>query len=169
MATDKKKKRTGPIIKGQILTVRLVRQGRAAYAPGFSRAADVYARMAPYFRKLTVEEFWVVLCNIKNQITGTHQLEKSDSDVIGSVKVSQGTLDASLVHPRDVFKAAVVGNAASVLCVHNHPSGDPEPSPEDVALTRRLAEAGQLMGIPVLDHIVIGAKGFVSLAERGVV
>jgi DNA repair protein RadC len=82
--------------------------------------------------------------------------------------VSVGCLTASLVHPREVFQEAVVSRAASLVLFHNHPSGDPEPSAEDLALTRRLAAAGSLMGIEVLDHLVLGAGRFVSLRERGV-
>jgi DNA repair protein RadC len=82
--------------------------------------------------------------------------------------VSVGCLTASLVHPREVFQEAIVARAASIVLFHNHPSGDPEPSPEDVALTRRLVAAGSLMGIEVLDHVVLGAGRFVSLKQRGV-
>jgi DNA repair protein RadC len=82
--------------------------------------------------------------------------------------VSVGCLTASLVHPREVFQEAVVSRAASLVLFHNHPSGDPEPSAEDLSLTRRLAAAGSLMGIEVLDHVVLGAGRFVSLKERGV-
>ncbi len=78
-----------------------------------------------------------------------------------------GTLNASLVHPREVFRAAMKCSSASLICVHNHPSGDPTPSPEDIALTRRLHEAGELVGIDVLDHLVIGDNRFISLKEQG--
>ncbi|HVO11245.1 MAG TPA: DNA repair protein RadC [Vicinamibacteria bacterium] len=81
--------------------------------------------------------------------------------------ISVGSLTASLVHPREVFQEAVVSRAAALVLFHNHPSGDPEPSPEDLALTRRLAAAGSLMGIEVLDHLVLGAGRFVSLKQRG--
>ena len=82
--------------------------------------------------------------------------------------VSVGCLTASLVHPREVFQEAVVSRAAALVLFHNHPSGDPEPSAEDLALTRRLAAAGSLMGIEVLDHLVLGAGRYVSLKDRGV-
>jgi DNA repair protein RadC len=81
--------------------------------------------------------------------------------------VSVGCLTASLVHPREVFQEAVVSRAAALVLFHNHPSGDPEPSAEDLALTRRLVSAGELMGIEVLDHVVLGAGRFVSLQQRG--
>lgn len=83
------------------------------------------------------------------------------------VIVSIGTLNASLVSPREVFRIAVLYSAASLVLVHNHPSGDPEPSDEDLALTRRLANGGELLGIEVLDHVVIGSQGIVSLRARG--
>jgi DNA repair protein RadC len=80
--------------------------------------------------------------------------------------VSVGSLNASIVHPREVFKAAVMASAAAVVLVHNHPSGDPEPSEEDLAITKRLVEAGELLGISVLDHIVVAARGLTSLRAR---
>ena len=86
---------------------------------------------------------------------------------IGVHTVSVGCLTASLVHPREVFQEAVVSRAAALVLFHNHPSGDPEPSAEDLALTRRLAAAGTLMGIEVLDHLVLGAGRYVSLKDRG--
>lgn len=82
--------------------------------------------------------------------------------------VSVGCLTSSLVHPREVFREALDARAAAVVAFHNHPSGDPEPSAEDLALTRRLAAAGSLMGVELLDHVVLGAGRFVSLKQRGV-
>ncbi len=87
--------------------------------------------------------------------------------VIAYHEVSRGTLDATLVHPREVFKAALLANAAAIVLAHNHPSGDPAPSPDDMALTRRLVDAGKLIGVDVLDHIVIGDGRYVSFRERG--
>lgn len=80
--------------------------------------------------------------------------------------VSVGSLNASVVHPRELFKGAILANAASVVLVHNHPSGDPEPSGADLALTRRLTKAGDVLGIEVLDHVVFGGDACVSLRER---
>ena len=82
-------------------------------------------------------------------------------------RVARGTLDASLVHPREVFRAAITEAAASVIVIHNHPSGDPTPSPEDRAVTRQLVDAGRLVGIEVLDHVVVGEGRYVSFAEAG--
>jgi len=101
------------------------------------------------------EVFVVLLVDVKNRLVFTHL-------------VTKGTLDASLVHPRDVFRRAIQESSAAIILAHNHPSGDPEPSAEDVALTRRLADAGDLIGIPILDHVVVGRDGYVSMAERGV-
>ena len=79
--------------------------------------------------------------------------------------VSVGSLNASLVHPRELFKAAILNNAASVILAHNHPSGDTTPSREDIELTRRMVQAGEIMGIEVLDHIIVGPEGFLSMKE----
>jgi len=91
------------------------------------------------------------------------------NNVIGISEVSVGSLNASIVHPRECFKEAIRRNANAIILLHNHPSGDPTPSKEDVAITRRLAEGGRLLGIEVLDHIIIGDKRFISLKEQGVV
>lgn len=98
------------------------------------------------------EEFHIVCLDTKNQVIDTHQ-------------ISVGTLDASLVHPREVFRPAIKDSAASVILAHNHPSGDPTPSAEDRAVTRRLENAGRTLGIAVLDHVVLGAFCSVSIRE----
>ncbi|MHA6485153.1 RadC family protein [Paenibacillus sp. strain BS8-2] len=105
-------------------------------------------------RYLDKEHFVCLFLNTKNGIIARETL-------------SVGTLNASLVHPREVFRAAIKRNSASVICAHNHPSGDPTPSPEDITLTDRLVEAGKLVGIEVLDHIIIGDGKFMSLKELG--
>ncbi len=81
--------------------------------------------------------------------------------------VSVGSLNCSVVHPRETFKGALLANAAAVILAHNHPSGSPEPSPEDVKVTKRLVEAGDILGVQILDHMVFGDTGFVSFKERG--
>jgi DNA repair protein RadC len=101
------------------------------------------------------EVFGVLILNTKHKIVAVHE-------------VSRGTLNASMVHPREVFKPAVLHNAASIICFHNHPSGDPEPSRDDVEVTNRLVEAGKIMGIGILDHIIVGDDRYTSLKERGV-
>ena len=116
--------------------------------------ADVFRRMGPRLRDLPQEEFHALLLNTRHK-------------VIREVAITRGILDASLIHPREVFRVAVVEGAAGVILVHNHPSGDPTPSPEDRAVTRQLADAGRSLGIPVLDHIVIGDGEWRSLGGEG--
>jgi DNA repair protein RadC len=82
------------------------------------------------------------------------------------VLISRGSLNASIVHPREVFRPAILASAASIILVHNHPSGDPDPSEEDLSITRRLVQVGELVGIGVLDHVVIAKRGSVSLRAR---
>lgn len=88
-------------------------------------------------------------------------------NIIGFNEVSKGDLTSSPVHPREVFKAAIIQNAGSICCLHNHPSGDSAPSEADVQTTNRLAEAGLLLGIPLIDHIIVGDDEYVSLKEQG--
>jgi DNA repair protein RadC len=89
------------------------------------------------------------------------------NEIVSYETVAIGTISAAMVHPREVFKAAILANAAAVVLVHNHPSGNPEPSTEDRALTERIKRAGELLGIPVLDHVIVTPDDFVSLAARG--
>ncbi|SMG58092.1 RadC family protein [Paenibacillus aquistagni] len=118
------------------------------------RPQDAAMLVMESMRYYKQEHFVCLFLNIKNK-------------VLAQETISIGTLDASLVHPREVFRAAIRHGCASVICIHNHPSGDPTPSHEDIAITRRLMEAGELVGIEVLDHIVIGDKRYVSLKEQG--
>lgn len=115
---------------------------------------DIYRRLGPVLRDRRQEEFWVVYLDTQNRILNERRL-------------TVGLLNSSLVHPREVFAPAIARSAASLILAHNHPSGDPEPSPEDVDVTLQLVESGRLLGIPVRDHIVIGDGTFVSLLERG--
>ncbi len=115
---------------------------------------DVSTLLMEDLRYLQQEHFVVLFLNTKNRVVGQETL-------------SVGSLNAAIVHPREVFRAAVKRSAASIICVHNHPSGDPTPSFEDIQLTNRLTEAGHIIGIEVLDHIIIGDRRFVSMKERG--
>jgi DNA repair protein RadC len=87
--------------------------------------------------------------------------------VIGIETVSVGSLNASIVHPREVFQPAVAQSAASLILAHNHPSGNPDPSDDDLALTRRLVQVGDLLGIPIVDHLIVAGGGFLSLKQQG--
>jgi DNA repair protein RadC len=114
---------------------------------------DVVALVGKKLRKEAREHFLVLLLNAR------HEVEAIET-------VSIGSLNASIVHPREVFKPAVTTSAASILLVHNHPSGDPEPSEEDLTITRRLVQCGELLGIAVLDHVIIAQRGVVSFKSR---
>ncbi len=105
-------------------------------------------------RFLSQEHFVCLYLNTKNQ-------------VLHKQTIFIGSLNASIVHPREVFKEAFRRSAASIICVHNHPSGDPTPSREDIEVTKRLVECGRIIGIDVLDHLIIGEKKFISLKEKG--
>ena len=115
---------------------------------------DVFRLLGPHLRDLPHEEFHALL------LTSQHA-------VIRDVLITRGILDASLIHPRELFREAIAENAASIILVHNHPSGDPTPSVEDRSVTRQLAAAGRTVGIPVVDHVVIGAGRYRSLGEDG--
>jgi DNA repair protein RadC len=148
----------GPALAARIsaaleLGRRLAREG-ALERGRISGPVDVYERCAPALRDLPQEEFRVLLLNTQHA-------------VVRELVITRGTLDTSLVHPREVFRAAIAESAAAVILVHNHPSGDPAPSPEDRVVTRQLTGAGQLLGIPVLDHIVIGDGRYASFVELG--
>ncbi len=119
-----------------------------------SAPADVAAYYGPLMRDLKREVFKVVLLNTANV-------------VLGDYTISEGGLAASIVEPRAVFQQAILDNAAAIICLHNHPSGNPEPSREDIRITRQLVEAGKLLGVPVHDHLIIAGTRYTSLAERG--
>jgi DNA repair protein RadC len=116
--------------------------------------ADVHRYYATRLRDLPVEEFHVLALG-------------SQSQILADVLVTRGILNSSLVHPREVFRAAIAEAAAGIIVVHNHPSGDPTPSADDRSVTRQLVDAGRLLDVPVYDHVVIGGGRFVSFAEAG--
>lgn len=115
---------------------------------------DVAAYLMTDMSSLNQEHFVALFLNVKNE-------------VIHKETIFIGSLNSSIVHPRDIFREAVKRSAASIICAHNHPSGNPSPSPEDIDVTKRLIEAGLLMGIELLDHVIIGNHQFISLKEKG--
>ena len=138
-----------------IFEVKLVRDGSLVSDRKVIRTPeDAHLILQGYFANLPHEEFVALLLNVKNF-------------VIALSSVSVGTLSASLVHPRELFQRAILGNAASIIIGHNHPSGDPTPSPEDLELTQRLLDAGKLLDIAILDHIIVGDGCFAILKEKG--
>ncbi|MEP6571174.1 MAG: DNA repair protein RadC [Gemmatimonadota bacterium] len=135
------------------LATRLVREAR----PSMDRIRepeDVWRLVSPRLRDLQVEEFHLLALD-------------SQSQVLRDVLVTRGLLNSSLVHPREVFRAAISEAAAGIIVVHNHPSGDPTPSAEDRAVTRQLVEAGRLLDLPVYDHVIIAGDRFLSFATAG--
>ena len=110
--------------------------------------------LLPQYGNRPVEQFGVLLLDTKHRVLRT-------------LVLSVGTLDASIVHPREVFGAAAAAGAAALVLFHNHPSGDPKPSPDDVVLTRRLVAAGELMGIEVIDHVILADVRYYSFKEEG--
>lgn len=121
---------------------------------GINGPADVARVLLPLLRDRPQEVFIVLILDSKNGIKLT-------------VEISRGTLNASLVHPREVFKCAIDHCAAAIIVAHNHPSGNCEPSREDIEITRQLAEAGKIVGIPLHDHVILAGNGYSSMAERG--
>ena len=132
---------------------RLAGEDRPA-APRIREPEDVARLFQPRLRDLQVEEFHLLALD-------------SQSQVLRQVLVTRGLLNSSLVHPREVFRAAIAEAAAGIIVVHNHPSGDPTPSTEDRTITRQLAEAGRLLDLPLYDHVVIAGDRFVSFAAAG--
>jgi len=115
---------------------------------------DIAAIFVPKLSHLKKEVFKVVLLDSANQ-------------VLKDVTISSGTLNSSVVHPREVFKAAIDESAASLILLHNHPSGNPDPSEQDIQVTRQLVKAGEIVGISVLDHIIVASGDFTSFVDRG--
>jgi DNA repair protein RadC len=133
---------------------RRLASGRLQAGAPIRTPEDVHRHFHPSLRHLAQERFLVLL------LDGRHRLMRHEV-------VSQGTLTASLVHPREVFRPALRHAAAALVLVHNHPSGDPTPSAEDREVTTRLARAGEILGIRVLDHVVVAERGYCSLREEG--
>jgi DNA repair protein RadC len=135
------------------LTRRATEQRVARHAP-LRTSAEVYGHCGSRLAGLRKEQFHVLLLDGKNRL-------------LKDVRISEGSLTASLVHPREVFVPVIEESAAAIILVHNHPSGDPTPSAEDIAITQRLRQVGELMGVAVLDHVVIGDGRYVSFADEG--
>ncbi len=141
-----------------IAAFELGRRTAAESAPGRHRIGgpdDVVRHYGPLLRDLQQEVFRVLLLDSANHL-------------VRDVVISTGILNCSLVHPREVFRPAILEPAAGIILLHNHPSGNPEPSPEDQQVTRQLAETGKIMGIPVHDHIIVAREKYCSFAERGI-
>src|SRR5215467_2243698 len=136
-----------------IYRVTLVREGKMpTYESRIRSSANVYSVLQEFLADTDREHFVILMLDQKNQVIGIHT-------------VSIGSLTASVVHPRETFKAAILANAAAIICGHQHLSGCPQPSNEDRAITQRLVESGKLLGINVLDHVIVGDGRYFSFAD----
>jgi DNA repair protein RadC len=132
---------------------RLMKEPRSR-RPSFSSGGEVFSHFHPLFRNLRKEVFYCLLLDVKNRLIREH-------------RVSEGTLTSAPIHPREAFREAIRECAAAVIFVHNHPSGDPSPSREDIAITEKLESAGEAVGIRVLDHVIVGDGEYASMLEKG--
>lgn len=138
-----------------VYTVKLVRdRTHKSEVKRIRHAADAFQILQDYLDGTDREQFVVLLLDTQNGVRGIHT-------------VTVGTLDASLVHPREVFKPAILASSASIILAHNHPSGEPSPSGEDRAVTKQLRAAGTTLGIAILDHVIVGDERYFSFAEAG--
>ncbi|EFF64570.1 DNA repair protein RadC family protein [Turicibacter sanguinis PC909] len=138
-----------------IVSIKMIKESSFLYQTRtISSPKDAYEMIKEQLEGLDREQFIIACLNTKNEPTNI------------SV-VSVGTLNKAIVHPREVFKTAILSNAASIMAFHNHPSGETTPSQQDIQLTNRLYEAGELLGIKLLDHLIIGDGTFTSLKEKG--
>ncbi|TWH82570.1 JAB domain-containing protein [Sedimentibacter saalensis] len=150
--SDKQAKRVN------IVSIKMVREGSILYESRNINSPEIAAELGRKFIENSDREELIVCClDTKNQPL--------------SISVASiGSLNSSIVHPREVFKVAVLSNAASIIVFHNHPSGDTSPSTEDISVTNRLKEAGNIIGIKLIDHIIIGSDGrYTSLKEEGII
>ncbi|WP_225340568.1 JAB domain-containing protein [Lysinibacillus capsici] len=138
-----------------IVSVKLVKESSMLYKNRLIHSPqDCYELFKEFLGEVDREYFVVMCLDVKNQPT--------------NITVAHiGSLNISIVHPREVMKTAILSNAASIICCHPHPSGDPTPSQEDIAVTKRLVEAGLVVGVDMLDHIVLGEESYVSMKESG--
>lgn len=139
---------------GMLLAKKVRNVGKKETRYTIRSPEDAASYMMAEMTSLTQEHFVVLYLNVKNE-------------VLHKKTIFIGSLNSSIVHPREVYKEAVKHSAASIICLHNHPSGTVTPSPEDIDVTKRLAEAGSVMGVELLDHLIIGDHKFLSLKEKG--
>ena len=140
-----------------VVSIKMIKESSFLYKNRrISSPKDVVELLRNFLEGADREQFITCCMDTKNQPTSINI-------------VSVGTINSSLVHPREVFKNAILGNSSSIIVAHNHPSGDPLPSKEDIDITQRLKEAGKIIGIDLIDHVIIGEDRYVSLKEKGVV
>jgi DNA repair protein RadC len=133
---------------------RRVQRSNPGAGPALRGSSDVAGRIMPILADRVQETFLVLVLDARNALRA-------------EIELTRGTISASMVHPREVFKAAIDHLGSSVIVAHNHPSGNPDPSQEDIEITRQLVEAGKIVGIPLLDHLIIAGRGYRSMADMG--
>lgn len=148
------KERENGLVIGRRVRIALVRDGDSEYAQKIRGGVDVFRLLKDELIGADRERFLVLLLDNRYRVLAIEE-------------VAVGSVSQALVHPREVYKSAVLANATALICVHNHPSGDPAPSDEDRSVTRRLKEAGDLLGIALLDHVIIGSETYHSFKEAG--
>ncbi len=136
--------------------VRRIQSQKSGVKVSFKRSSEVFEHYLPLMRDLRKEVFKVLLLNRANRL-------------VKEVTISEGTLEASIVHPREVFREALLEPAAGIILIHNHPSGNASPSEEDLRITKQLVEAGRLLGIKVYDHIILAGESYRSFADEGLI
>lgn len=145
--------RRAPMLRVQM--VQLVREGSSPFVRRkLASSSDVYVAFRDLGTAADRESFWTILLDTKHRIVGIEEAAK-------------GSLTCTVVHPREIYKSVLLANAAAVIFIHNHPSGDPTPSREDLEITRRLREVGEILGVRVLDHVVVGHDKYVSMVDDG--
>ncbi|ARK22254.1 JAB domain-containing protein [Sporosarcina ureae] len=148
-------KKPVPAKRVDIVSLRMVKESCLLYKNRSIKSPEDGFHLFKQFLGELDREYFVIMClDVKNQPTAINVCHV-------------GSLNASIVHPREVMKTAILSNSCSIIVAHNHPSGNPTPSAEDISVTKRLKEAGEIMGIDVLDHLIIGEDTFVSLKEKG--
>lgn len=153
--TVKEEEKRLPAKRVDIVSLRLVKETSLLYKDRSIRSPQDGFKLFKQFLGELDREYFVVMClDVKNQPTAINVCHI-------------GSLNASIVHPREVMKTAILSNSASIIVAHNHPSGRPEPSQEDIEVTKRLVESGRVIGIDVMDHLIIGEDTFISLKEKG--
>lgn len=156
LVNNKEPKKSEPSKRVDVVRIQIIKESSILYkGRKVSSPSDAYNLTKGFFECADREQMILCSLNTKNQPLTINV-------------VSIGTLNSSLVHPREIFKPAILSNAASIIIAHNHPSGDPEPSSEDINITHRLKECGKLLGIELVDHVIIGDEKFVSLKEKGI-
>jgi DNA repair protein RadC len=159
----------------ELRKVRGIGPAKACQIKAAFELANRWDKSNPFKEKVTIKSPEEAYCQLKGKCRGQKKehfwaiLLDTRNHIIKLVEISVGSLDTSIVHPREVFKEAIAASSSSMIVAHNHPSGNPEASQDDIKLTKRLTEAGNIVGIDIVDHIIIGDGKFISLKREGLI